>query len=170
LIGLGTPSTSASAPTAFVRHNAGQKFVEWVAKRERISEFWRHSSACSGSITESDRVVLFRPSASRMDQSGSAVAQAVRYIGAPLSSIWIAHDEPAVTGVVDVRPGGRGGRGRGSGRSDAEGVRELHEGVRSVVSALGSDEFKRVAIGVGRPGHRPSNVDKWAQGRIRDVV
>uniref|UniRef100_A0A0G4GY95 Peptidyl-tRNA hydrolase n=1 Tax=Chromera velia CCMP2878 TaxID=1169474 RepID=A0A0G4GY95_9ALVE len=68
LIGLGTPSTSASAPTAFVRHNAGQKFVEWVAKRERISEFWRHSSACSGSITESDRVVLFRPSASRMDQ------------------------------------------------------------------------------------------------------
>jgi PTH1 family peptidyl-tRNA hydrolase len=104
----------------------------------------RHSgsfrSKFGGRIAEtrigSTRVALLRPE-TYMNESGRAIAAAARYFKVPPADVLVVHDD------VDL-PVGRLQARLGGGLAG-------HNGLRSISQALGSPEFQRLRIGVGRP-------------------
>jgi PTH1 family peptidyl-tRNA hydrolase len=131
--GLGNPGREYE----HTRHNAGWLVVDEVARR--LGGSWR--SKFSGSLAEvrlgEQRLALLKPE-TYMNESGRSVAAAARFFKVPAESILVVHDD------VDLEPGRLQAR-RGGGLAG-------HNGLRSIASSLGSQDFLRIRIGVGRPG------------------
>ena len=131
--GLGNPGREY----ATTRHNIGWMVVDEVARRHDGS--WR--SKFSGQLSEirvdGARVALVKPE-TYMNESGKSIAAAARFFKVPLEAVLVAHDD------VDLDEGRLQAR-LGGGLAG-------HNGLRSIAQALGSQEFLRLRIGVGRPG------------------
>jgi len=131
--GLGNPGREY----ADTRHNAGWMVVDELARRHDAS--WR--SKFSGQLTDvrldGARLGLLKPE-TYMNESGRSIAAAARFFKTPVDSVLVVHDD------VDLEEGrlqARSGGGLGG-----------HNGLRSIAGALGSQDFLRLRIGVGRPG------------------
>jgi peptidyl-tRNA hydrolase, PTH1 family len=131
--GLGNPGREYAA----TRHNAGWMVVDELARRSGGS--WR--SKFSGQLSEirldGSRVALLKPE-TYMNESGKSTAAAARFFKVPVGSVIVVHDD------VDLEEGRLQAR-LGGGLAG-------HNGLRSIAQALGSREFLRLRIGVGRPG------------------
>lgn len=80
-----------------------------------------------------------------MNESGGPVARLVRFYGVPADSLVVVHDDLDVpAGTVRLKKGG----GEGG-----------HNGLRSISSALGTTEYCRVRVGIGRPPGRMAATD-----------
>jgi peptidyl-tRNA hydrolase, PTH1 family len=124
------------------RHNVGAEVVEAVAQRYGRS-FRRGPRRVAVSVShttiEEVEVVLALPKVS-MNISGPPVAGAVRYYRADPGDLLVVHDD------IDLPFGRlRVHTGRGAGG---------HNGVRSIVEQIGSRDFTRLKVGVGRPPGR----------------
>ncbi len=128
LCGLGNKGTEY----AFTRHNAGYLVVERYAERLGIP-FGRKVKNCR--IASSRDVVLAKPD-TYMNLSGGPVAALLRNLGLDASALVVIHDDLDMDfGRIRLKwNGGDGG----------------HKGVRSVGEALGSKEFHRLKLGIGR--------------------
>jgi len=131
--GLGNPGREY----ARTRHNAGFMVVDELARRHGGS--WR--SKFSGQLSElrmdDARVALLEPM-TYMNLTGGSIAAAARFFKVPPEQILVVHDEGDFDlGRLQLRLGG-GLAG--------------HHGLRSVAQALGTPDFIRLRIGVGRPG------------------
>ena len=130
--GLGNPGRQYER----TRHNAGWLVVDELARRHGGS----FRSKFSGRIAElrlaAGRVALLKPE-TYMNDSGRSVAPAARYFKLPAECVLVVHDE----GDLDV---GRLQARRGGGLAG-------HKGLRSVAAYLGTPEFLRLRVGVGRP-------------------
>ncbi len=119
------------------RHNVGFMVADELARRHGGS--WR--SKFSGQLAElrldDARVALLKPE-TYMNESGRSVGAAARFYKLPPDAVLVVHDE----GDFDL---GRLQARRGGGLAG-------HNGVRSVAQHLGTQEFLRLRIGVGRPG------------------
>lgn len=142
IVGLGNPGTQYEQ----TRHNAGFWFVDAIAQAHRAS--FRSEPKFAGDITkvtlQGRDVWLLKPN-TFMNRSGQAVAALSRFYKIAPEQILVAHDE------LDLDPGiARLKQGGGHGG---------HNGLRDIVTQLGSSEFKRLRIGIGRPpaGHDVSN-------------
>jgi PTH1 family peptidyl-tRNA hydrolase len=131
--GLGNPGREYAA----TRHNAGWMVVDELARRHGGS--WR--SKFSGRLAEvrldGARLALVEPE-TYMNESGKSIAAAARFFKSPVDTVLVVHDD------VDLEEGRLQAR-LGGGLAG-------HNGLRSIAQALGSQEFLRVRIGVGRPG------------------
>src|SRR5881296_153122 len=131
--GLGNPGREY----ARTRHNVGWMVVEELARRHRGS--WR--SKFSGQLAETrldaSRLALLKPE-TYMNESGRSIAAAARFFKTPVESVLVVHDD------VDLEEGRLQAR-LGGGLAG-------HNGLRSIAQSLGTQEFLRVRIGVGRPG------------------
>ena len=131
--GLGNPGREYAA----TRHNAGWMVVDELARRSGGS--WR--SKFSGQFSEirldGSRVALLKPE-TYMNESGKSTAAAARFFKVPVESVIVVHDD------VDLEEGRLQAR-LGGGLAG-------HNGLRSIAQALGSREFLRLRIGVGRTG------------------
>jgi peptidyl-tRNA hydrolase, PTH1 family len=131
--GLGNPGREYAA----TRHNAGWMVVDELARRSSGS--WR--SKFSGQLSEIRldglRLALVKPE-TYMNESGKSIAAAARFFKVPVDSVLVVHDD------VDLDEGRLQAR-LGGGLAG-------HNGLRSIAQALGSQEFLRLRIGVGRPG------------------
>jgi PTH1 family peptidyl-tRNA hydrolase len=141
--GLGNPGREYERS----RHNAGWLVLDELARRHGGS--WR--SKFSGSLAEvridDARVALLKPE-TYMNESGRSVAAATRFFKVPPESLLIVHDD------VDLEPGRLQAR-RGGGLAG-------HNGLRSLAQHLGTQDFLRLRIGVGRPGRGdPRPVKDW---------
>jgi PTH1 family peptidyl-tRNA hydrolase len=136
VVGLGNPGAEYAA----TRHNAGARVVELLA--ERSSGTWkRHKSGClvAEATVAGRRVVLARPT-SYMNESGGPVGRLLRWYKTAPADLLVVHDEIDIPfGEVRVKVGG-GTAG--------------HNGLGSLVSHLGTRDFVRVRVGVGRPRGR----------------
>lgn len=135
-VGLGNPSDRY----AHHRHNAGFMAVERIADRHRFGP-WRQrfQGKLAEGVVGGERIWLLEPQ-TFMNESGRSIAEAARFMKLPLPDIVIFHDElDLAAGKVRVKLGG--------------GVAG-HNGLRSAGACLGSREFRRVRIGIGRPGHK----------------
>ena len=133
IVGLGNPGREYEAS----RHNLGWACVDELARRLEVDVSRKRWKSLVGSAArDGGRVWLIKPQ-TMMNLSGQAVAAAVRDVGVDLESIWIVHDELDLPLCrLRIRVGGSGAG---------------NNGVRSVIGSLGSPDFVRFRIGVGKP-------------------
>ncbi|MDX6413245.1 MAG: peptidyl-tRNA hydrolase, family [Gaiellaceae bacterium] len=132
VVGLGNPGREYARN----RHNVGWMVADELA--DRLGASWR--SKFSGSLAETrlggHRIALLKPE-TFMNDSGRAVSGAMRFFKLAPENVLVVHDEADLDlGRLQVRKGG-GLAG--------------HNGLRSVASHLGTPEFLRLRVGVGRP-------------------
>jgi PTH1 family peptidyl-tRNA hydrolase len=132
VVGLGNPGPRYRD----TRHNLGRRAVELVASE--LGGSWR--SRWNGNASEvrdgDERLVLLVPE-TFMNESGRSVSPALRFAKLPPEQLVVVHDELDLP-LGDVRAK------RGGGLAG-------HNGLRSVADALGTQDFLRVRIGIGRP-------------------
>jgi len=136
LVGLGNPG----ARYARTRHNIGFMAVDaWCDKATSSpswSEKWKAQVATIG--TGSARVVAVKPQ-TFMTRSGQSVVPAAQFLRVPPAQILVVHDEVDFQlGRLAVKKGG----GHGG-----------HNGLRDILQLLGSGDFLRIRLGIGRPVH-----------------
>ena len=133
VVGLGNPGREH----ALDRHNAGWMVADELARRHDGSFRSKFSGKLAEVRLDGLRLALLKPE-TYMNLSGSSLAAAARFFKLPTEQIAIVHDE------VDLDPGRLQVR-LGGGLAG-------HNGLRSARQALGSADFLRVRVGVGRPG------------------
>jgi peptidyl-tRNA hydrolase, PTH1 family len=133
VVGLGNPGREY----ADTRHNVGFMVADELARRHGGS--WR--AKFSGDLAEMRldglRLAVLKPQ-TYMNESGRSVGAAARFFKVEPEALLVVHDE------VDLEPGRLQAR-LGGGLAG-------HNGLRSVAQHLGTPEFARLRIGVGRPG------------------
>jgi PTH1 family peptidyl-tRNA hydrolase len=152
-VGLGNPGSEYAG----TRHNVGFEVAEKLAGRWGLP---KAKAKYSGLLTEGragpggPRVALLRPQ-TYMNEAGSSVGPARGALKTPLERVLVLHDEIDLPfGEIRVRTGG-GLAG--------------HNGLKSLKSSLGSADFARVRIGVGRPPTTdPDRVAAYVLGRFRE--
>lgn len=138
IVGLGNPGTQYER----TRHNIGQLVVDELARRASAT-FRSHKTnarVAEGRIVPGGpRLVLAKPN-TYMNVSGGPVAQLVRFYSLDASRLIVVQDELDIPfDTIKLKSGG----GHGG-----------HNGVRDIANAIGTPDFVRVRIGVGRPpGH-----------------
>ncbi|HIE11425.1 MAG TPA: aminoacyl-tRNA hydrolase [Kiritimatiellae bacterium] len=134
VVGLGNPGRRYSN----TRHNIGFAVVERLAEQwgKRFRRKWGTQSLVASGVLEGRPVWLCKPTCF-MNRSGGAVRALLRKAGAgPEALVVVVDDADLPVGRVRVRP--RGGSGG-------------HNGLKSVIAALGTEDFIRVRVGIGRP-------------------
>ena len=130
--GLGNPGPDYAA----TRHNAGFMVADELARRLGASWRGKFSGELAETRLDGRRLALLKPQ-TYMNESGRSVAAAARFFKVAPEALLVVHDE------VDLEPGRLQAR-LGGGLAG-------HNGVRSVARHLGTPEFARLRIGVGRP-------------------
>lgn len=148
IVGLGNPGKKYEK----TRHNIGFMVIDALLHETRIMKHEARKKFDSEIIEiknnpylkNSGRVILAKPQ-TYMNESGRAVAAIVRFYKIPLERIWIAYDDIDLPlGTLRIRKNGSSGG---------------HNGVQSIIDALGSNEFPRARLGIGPvpPGIDPAD-------------
>jgi PTH1 family peptidyl-tRNA hydrolase len=133
VVGLGNPGREHARD----RHNVGWMVVDELARRHGGSFRSKFSGQLTEIRLEDARLALLKPE-TYMNLSGQSVGAAARFFKTPPEQLLVVHDE------VDLEPGRLQAR-LGGGLAG-------HNGLRSLRQTLGTAEFLRLRIGVGRPG------------------
>lgn len=142
IVGLGNPGAEYE-PT---RHNAGFWFVDELARRcqQSFRAEARFHSEIARCQLDGRECRLQKPQ-TFMNRSGQAVRSLMQFFKIPLDQILVVHDELDLpSGTVRLKKGG----GHGG-----------HNGLRDLISHLGSKDFQRLRIGIGHPGHKHQVID-----------
>ena len=133
VIGLGNPGKKYER----TRHNAGFMALDEVALRAGVEiSQQKHQALIGRGRLDSYEAVLVKPQ-TYMNESGRAVAAVLRETYCSPSDLVVLHDELDLPlGVIRVKNGG----GHGG-----------HNGLRSIIEQIGTPDFARVRIGIGRP-------------------
>ncbi|HET6643638.1 MAG TPA: aminoacyl-tRNA hydrolase [Gaiellaceae bacterium] len=131
--GLGNPGREYER----TRHNAGWAVLEELARRHDGSFRSKFSGKLAEIMLGDAKIALLKPE-TYMNESGRSIAAAARFFKVEPGALLVVHDD------VDLEPGRLQAR-LGGGLAG-------HNGLRSIAQALGSNDFLRLRIGVGRPG------------------
>lgn len=131
--GLGNPGRQHERD----RHNVGWMVVDELVRRHGGSFRSKFSGRLAETRIAERRVALLEPE-TFMNESGRSISAATRFFKVPPESVLVVHDD------VDLEVGRLQAR-RGGGLAG-------HNGLRSIAQALGTQEFLRLRVGVGRPG------------------
>lgn len=133
IVGLGNPGSIY----AHTRHNIGFHCLNYFARIHSIRFDNRQCRARIGiGQIAGDKLLLARPG-TFVNLSGTAVSCLVRKHSIPTGNLLVIHDDLDLPlGKIRLRQGG------GSGG---------HKGMASIISSLGSDDFPRIRMGIGRP-------------------
>ncbi|WP_125778233.1 aminoacyl-tRNA hydrolase [Antribacter gilvus] len=149
VVGLGNPGPQYAGN----RHNVGQMVLDLLAARTG-GRFARHPRAqavvAEGRLgmlpggAPGPRVVLAKPT-TYMNTSGGPVSSLLKYYGVDLDHLVVVHDEVDIPfDTIKLKTGG----GEGG-----------HNGLRDISKALGTRDYLRVRVGVGRPPGRMDTAD-----------
>ena len=131
LVGLGNPEPQYIK----TRHNAGWWLIDLLAERHNIDIKRAHSTTRLGVGKIDGYTVALAKPRTYVNRSGAAVNYLLTRLGADRDRLLVVYDEIALSpGKLRLRPGG-----------SAAG----HNGMKSIIDALGSQDFKRLRIGVG---------------------
>ena len=133
IVGLGNPGKAYEGN----RHNVGFHCVNKLAITYKLS-FNRQQSksrVAIGKIEDID-VILARPK-TYMNNTGEAVRLLVHRFSVPIDDVLIIHDDMDLPlGKIRIRQQGSSGG---------------HKGIKSIIDKLGSQDFPRIRVGIGRP-------------------
>jgi PTH1 family peptidyl-tRNA hydrolase len=151
VVGLGNPGPEYRT----TRHNVGHRVLDLVAQQFRRA--WRRDgpTLIARGQWRGEPVTLIKPQ-TFMNLSGPVVAAALRRHGADAGDLILVYDDIDLpVGTVRVRlKGSHGG----------------HNGVRSVLEALGTENVRRVKVGVGRPERREAIPDHVLEALEQDEL
>jgi len=160
IVGLGNPGAEYE-PT---RHNAGFWFVDELVRRcqQDFRSEQRFNSEVARCLLDGSECRLQKP-LTFMNRSGQAVGALARFFRVSPEQILVVHDELDLPpGTIKLKTGG----GHGG-----------HNGLRDLISHLGSKDFHRLRVGIGHPGHKDQVVDyvlrkpsKEDRRRIDDAI
>lgn len=133
VVGLGNPGREYRD----TRHNIGFMVIDQLCKVMGVSMARVQSKALVAvGLMEGHKVVLAKPQ-TYMNLSGQSVGGLVRFYKTPLAHIIVAHDDLDLPlGTIRLRPGG-GSAGQ--------------KGMESIIQQLGTQNFARLRLGIGRP-------------------
>lgn len=136
IVGLGNPGREY----ADNRHNVGFQTVEHLAERHSLSFSRMQEGALVASGRAAGEPVIIAKPQKYMNRSGGPVGSLVRFYKIPLEQILVVYDDLDLpVGTIRLRPsGGAGGQ----------------KGMKSIIERLGSQDFARLRIGIGRPPGR----------------
>ena len=132
VVGLGNPGREHAGN----RHNVGWMVVDELARRQGATFKGKFSGQLAETRVDGSRVALLKPE-TYMNLSGRSVAAAAKFFKVSPEQILVVHDE----GDFDL----------GRLQARAGGGLAGHNGLRSIAQSLGTQEFLRLRIGVGRP-------------------
>ncbi len=147
VVGLGNPEPQYLD----TRHNAGWWLIDLLAKRHGIDIRRAHSTTRLGIGQIGGFSVALAKPRTYVNGSGASVGYLLARLRASRDNLLIVYDETALSpGRLRIRPRGSAGG---------------HNGVKSIIDALGSQEFSRIRIGVGSP---PPGADRvgWVLGEM----
>ena len=133
IAGLGNPGREHAGD----RHNVGWLVVEELARRHDGSFRSKFSGRLAETRMADARVALLEPE-TYMNDSGRSISAAARFFKVAPENVLVVHDD------VDLEVGRLQAR--------AGGGLAGHNGLRSIAEILGTQEFLRLRVGVGRPG------------------
>lgn len=152
IIGLGNPGAEYRQN----RHNIGFMVIDQLAQVLSIPLQRVKFKAITGTGKfEGRRVILAKPQ-TYMNASGESVGPLSRYFKVPLNQLMVLHDDLDIPfGSLRIRPmGGTSGQ----------------KGMKSIVEKLGSQDFPRMRIGIGRPPGRMDPADYVLQNFKNDEL
>ncbi|HBI14319.1 MAG TPA: aminoacyl-tRNA hydrolase [Desulfobulbaceae bacterium] len=133
IVGLGNPGSQYET----TRHNAGFLALDYFAGQEGLAISSSRFHGLYGTARLAGRSVLLLKPQNFMNRSGECVAGFVQYFNVAPADILVVHDD------LDLAPGRlKIADGGGAGG---------HNGIRSLLVSLGTDEFARLKIGIGHP-------------------
>jgi PTH1 family peptidyl-tRNA hydrolase len=133
IVGLGNPGEKYKE----TRHNVGFRVVELLAERHGIDLRRHRHQSVYGEGRIGDVAVLLAKPLTYMNLSGHAVAALLRYHSLTPADTLVIYDEVQLpVGRLRVRAQGSAGG---------------HNGIKSIISSLGTDAFPRIRVGVGAP-------------------
>ena len=136
------------------RHNAGFMAADAMAKAKGVSINRARFKALTGTCTiGGQRVMLMKPQ-TFMNLSGEAAAQAVKFYKLAPDHVIVVSDEISLPiGKLRVRRKGSAGG---------------HNGLKSVIACLGTEEFPRIRLGVGAPPHPDYDMADWVLSAFKN--
>ena len=133
VVGLGNPGEQYR----YTRHNMGFLTADLLADTWRVRmNKHKHKAEYGEATVQGKRIVLVKPQ-TYMNLSGEAVASLLRWYHVPLSQLIVIYDD------IDLPLGRLRVRGNGSAGT--------HNGMRSVIQHLNSQDFPRIRVGIGKP-------------------
>jgi len=133
IAGLGNPGQRHARD----RHNVGWMVVDELARRAEVTFKSKFNGRLGETRIGEAKLALLEPE-TFMNESGRSIAAAARYFKVAPEDVLVVHDDVDLElGRLQARPGG-GLAG--------------HNGLRSIAQSLGTPEFLRLRVGVGRPG------------------
>ncbi|NCB51455.1 MAG: aminoacyl-tRNA hydrolase [Clostridia bacterium] len=135
------------------RHNAGFMAAAALEEEKKIKIKRLRFHALTASVTLGGEKVLLMMPQTYMNLSGEAVGEAARFYKVSPERIIVVSDEMALpAGKIRVRPGGSSGG---------------HNGLKSIIEHLGTDQFPRIRIGVGEPPHPEFDARDWVISTLK---
>ena len=141
IIGLGNPEEEYSK----TRHNMGFNTINKLAKKYNIEiNKNKFQGLYETAIIEGQKIVLIKPQ-TYMNLSGNCIKEFVNFYKIKNENILVIYDD------MDIEPGTIKIRKKGSSGG--------HNGMKSIIQLLGTEEFPRIRVGIGRPEHSGDEVN-----------
>lgn len=141
IIGLGNPEEEYSK----TRHNMGFNVINMLSEEYKIDVKQKKFQALYGSgIIGNEKVILLKPQ-TYMNLSGNSVKEIVEFYKIEKEKILVIYDD------MDIEPGKIKVRKKGSAGG--------HNGMKSIIQMLGTEEFSRIRVGIGRPIHKGDDIN-----------
>ena len=141
IIGLGNPEEEYSK----TRHNMGFNTINKLAQKYNIKiTKTKYEGLYETGEIEGEKVILIKPQ-TYMNLSGNCVKQFADFYKVEKENVLVIYDDMDIeTGTIKIRKKGSAGG---------------HNGMKSIIQMLGTEEFPRIRIGIGRPEHNGDEIN-----------
>ena len=141
IVGLGNPEEEY----ANTRHNMGFNTINKISQQYNIEVKQNKFQALYGSgMIEKEKVILLKPQ-TYMNLSGNSVKEVVDFYKIEKEKILVIYDD------MDIEPGKIKIRKKGSAGG--------HNGMKSIIQMIGTEEFPRIRVGIGRPIRKDDEIN-----------
>ena len=147
IVGLGNPGDKYKN----TRHNAGFLAIDYLFLKYSISGVLKFNAEVGEARIGGVRALLMKPQ-TFMNASGIAVQEACKFYKIPPENVIVISDDASFDiGRLRIRKNGSAGG---------------HNGLKSIISCLGSDKFPRIKLGVGQKPNPDYDIADWVLAKI----
>ena len=148
VVGLGNPGDKYEN----TRHNVGFLTIDHIAEEQRVPVQKLKYRALTNTVELGGAKALLMKPVTYMNLSGEAVGEAARFYKIPPERVLVISDDVSLPiGKLRIRKGGSAGG---------------HNGLKSIIQHLGTDQFPRIKIGVGEKPHPDYDMADWVLSKF----